>query len=496
MDEKVVPIIGANAILCSETESVGKNILGHFKNLMIQNGIENLNDYDECLYNYDIKLDEVHEIYYDAVNEITTDEKHKQNIITHSKPLIDFLKIKKFPIIIYCSPDIQINTILNEVWKDRAQHGLYNPNSYEKNLNMSTRIWVCNEYIRSSNTNIQDYDKSKNITTPYVVHLFGRADQSLEDERIFAITEDDKLCYIRKLLDPRNFPVGLSRALAGKIFLFIGCDIPEWLFTFLYHVLRQEASALNNNNFLKNYKQPLIEAENTTINLRGFNHFLREFNMELYRENCYDFLSKLTTTYHQVYNSENQTYGKPPKIDVFISYCWEDRSIAVALETALSKKGIEVWLDKKSNSYTERNQIKQGQDFDKAIKNAIKETAFFIPIISNNIENADKDRYVFKEWTFAIENDKIKLEQHPDFRYIVPCYANTTKKFIIKDPELQKNFTDCINKAHNYQETDQISNERLKEEQDFFENLTLPNEAKEQLTKSFIGICDMVKTAL
>jgi HEAT repeat protein len=79
---------------------------------------------------------------------------------------------------------------------------------------------------------------------------------------------------------------------------------------------------------------------------------------------------------------------------VFISYVREDREQVDRLCQDLESHGVKVWLD--------RNSIKPGARWKDAIRNAIKEGAFFIACFSNEYASKSKT-YMNEELTLAIE---------------------------------------------------------------------------------------------
>ncbi|MDL1919030.1 toll/interleukin-1 receptor domain-containing protein, partial [Chloroflexi bacterium CFX5] len=63
------------------------------------------------------------------------------------------------------------------------------------------------------------------------------------------------------------------------------------------------------------------------------------------------------------------------KHKVFISYAREDSEIAKKLYDDLSQAGVELWFDRES--------LAPGQDWQLEIEKAIKESTFFLALISS-----------------------------------------------------------------------------------------------------------------
>ena len=100
---------------------------------------------------------------------------------------------------------------------------------------------------------------------------------------------------------------------------------------------------------------------------------------------------------------------------VFISYMHENTDIVDRLCEELTSRGIKVWLD--------RNDIKPGSRWKDAIREAIREGAFFIACFSKEYNKRDKT-YMNQELTIAID----ELRQRPTDRvWFIPVKLNRCK---------------------------------------------------------------------
>lgn len=98
---------------------------------------------------------------------------------------------------------------------------------------------------------------------------------------------------------------------------------------------------------------------------------------------------------------------------VFISYVRENKKLVDNLCEDLCKNGIEVWMD--------RDQIQLGQRWQDAIRQAIKEGAFFIACISKESQRKDST-YMNEEIILAIE----ELRKRPTNKiWFIPVLLNT-----------------------------------------------------------------------
>src|SRR5215210_8374580 len=96
---------------------------------------------------------------------------------------------------------------------------------------------------------------------------------------------------------------------------------------------------------------------------------------------------------------------------VFISYAREDAEAAIRLYNELKNAGLNPWLDIKS--------LLAGQKWKIAITNAIRNSRYFIPLLSFN--SVEKRGYVQKELKEALE----VLDEFPESQiFLIPARLN------------------------------------------------------------------------
>jgi tetratricopeptide (TPR) repeat protein len=105
--------------------------------------------------------------------------------------------------------------------------------------------------------------------------------------------------------------------------------------------------------------------------------------------------------------SANLRYNKKPQTRVFISYVPEDYAIAKKLYDDLKTAGFQPWLD--------REDLLLGQNWKIAISEAIKESDYFLALLSSH--SLGKRSYVQKELKIALD---ILGEFPSDEIYIIP----------------------------------------------------------------------------
>ncbi|HEV2718305.1 MAG TPA: toll/interleukin-1 receptor domain-containing protein, partial [Terriglobales bacterium] len=82
--------------------------------------------------------------------------------------------------------------------------------------------------------------------------------------------------------------------------------------------------------------------------------------------------------------------------EIFISYSRRDISTVRALTTALSQKGLTVWVD--------RSDIQEGDAYDTQIEEAIAQTSVVIVLWS---ENSIRSHWVRAEAAYALAKHKL-----------------------------------------------------------------------------------------
>ncbi len=101
-------------------------------------------------------------------------------------------------------------------------------------------------------------------------------------------------------------------------------------------------------------------------------------------------------------------------MQVFISYAREDKPTARRIYADLKRIGANPWLDKES--------ILPGQDWERAIRTAIRESSYFIALISEN--SVGKRGYVQKELRIALD---FLDEFPPDDIFVIPVRMDDSK---------------------------------------------------------------------
>lgn len=257
------------------------------------------------------------------------------------------------------------------------------------------------------------YDKEKrNILSkdefdiPTVYYLFGKAEFPRDHEpfRKFVATDNDALEVMKKW----QLEMGNSTLLqytSDKYILTLGCTQEDWLFRFIWYMLKGDSSRLakgviggfdESKSLYKYLKNNKILINNDSKALVG------------------RILKVLETR-----EDTGQWFAPPPHFDVFISYSRADADAAQQLYDSLSAKGLSVWYDKMNLAGT------HGGFFLSIIKEAIDTSILFIALLSRSISAQSRQVHVYRrEWEWAKE---LKLGLTADCR----CFAAVSSDYDI-----------------------------------------------------------------
>lgn len=104
---------------------------------------------------------------------------------------------------------------------------------------------------------------------------------------------------------------------------------------------------------------------------------------------------------------------------VFLSYVREDKATVQAIKAQLEAANIDVWMDESG--------LEPGVDYQQVIQDNIKESSFFVAVISRAINpetwGGRFGRFVLKEWFWAVEESRERLSSD---RFLQPIVIDDT----------------------------------------------------------------------
>lgn len=335
-----------------------------------------------------------------AVNYLVGEKKVKSWDLV--RPLKNWTKSVSFgfPILDQLAGITDLTYFLNtEVYDDILVHALENHTQKTvTNLNWSARQF-------------RDCEALESLTAPLVLNIFGSlnaVDLALSDEELLEYTGS----FFEGIKSTPNILNALDQNL-----LFIGCDFPDWMSRFVIRLLSNEplhqwgdsnrkVYFINNDNQFQS--QPL--------------DFLRNYELTTYNGTTSEFVQEL--------GSQWQRKNGKSKM-VFLSYSRKDKDSVESLKTSLETiPNLSCWYDK--------DDITAGDDFKEDIIVNIKKADLFIPLLSAN-SLADKDSYVFKEWSQADIIKVVKKEENQQVgNFLMPVTIDDTDRADARIPDFFK----------------------------------------------------------
>lgn len=226
-----------------------------------------------------------------------------------------------------------------------------------------------------------------------VYHIFGQA----KDGAKWVSDEDLLLTFLLSHNHKEYGATGLTDFLKEnekKLFV-LGCNLPNWLFRFLW-----QPTQVGRTSNLKTTQGYWINKEKPED---SFENFLKKKNFsadEQVKEILVD-ATKLLQEEQQREAEERSSYiDEEEHFDVFISYASEDRQIATNIFEALKNINVKAWFDDRG-----KGEITPGSPYWEKIKNGIKHSAHFMPIITGNwmhkltnTSSLKNETYLVRDW--------------------------------------------------------------------------------------------------
>jgi hypothetical protein len=257
------------------------------------------------------------------------------------------------------------------------------------------------------------------LSRPVVFHLLGRASSSPD----YAICDDDLLEFLHAMQDKQRQPKLLFDELRGNHLLILGCTFGDWLARFFLRTARNLELSQKRRRWEWLVDSQVSRDANLVLFLESFSLETRvlpltaaDFVMELEER----WRATHTATPQMAEPTDREAGAGPPRIPagaIFISYASEDLQAARQLAEGLHAAGLEVWFDK--------NALKLGEIWPRAIRHGIESCSVFLPVISRQALSEENRRsYFWNEWNYA---DDLRRGMAPEEAYIVPLVIDDTR---------------------------------------------------------------------
>ena len=214
----------------------------------------------------------------------------------------------------------------------------------------------------------------ENSTLPSrcVYHIFGQA----KDGTKWVSDEDLLLTFLLSHNQKEYGATGLTDFLKEnekKLFV-LGCNLPNWLFRFLWQPT--QVGRIGNLKTTQGYWINKEKPEDS------FENFLKKKKFsadEQVKEILVDATQLLQEELRKEAEEHNSQIDTSEYFDVFISYASEDRQVATVVFETLKNMNVNAWFDDRG-----KGEITPGSPYWEKIKNGIKHSAHFMPIITGN----------------------------------------------------------------------------------------------------------------
>lgn len=199
-----------------------------------------------------------------------------------------------------------------------------------------------------------------------IFHLFGEAERYKSK---WVYNERELLVFLHSLHDSMTAPKGLTTYLVDKSMLFLGCNLPNWLFQFLWFPINIE-------------RDPIFPTgEDTTegywLGKSESNMPLDDFLEEIgFRFSSMEEMEKVINQVAEKY--ENSLVDINEGYDIFLSHAGANEHLARKIKAFLESKGLNVWIDKDGGE----GMVEIGGEYWKRIRDGIHKSRYFMPIIT------------------------------------------------------------------------------------------------------------------
>lgn len=302
-----------------------------------------------------------------------------------SPALLRLLRTKCFRLVMTTATDPYIEKAMEIVWQ--GNYRVLDRHSSDK-LDIERIACNADEY----------YDMP-----PTLYYVFGSGSVSAKN---CAITEIDHMEDLAEWI--KNPPKNLKGYLGGKNLLSIGGNTEDWLFRYLWYVLRGKGDQSN---------VAMSISEETPLY-----NFLIGQNVNIHND-IDGFLSGLCDSISRPDPSRRRDLNRFAG-GVFISYPREDETLARYIWYRLNEQGYNVWLDYPPGTAELESRyvtnylagLMPGDDYDSRIRNAIRQCKVFIPLLTprvlsvlSNHDELNRRYFVNVEWAEACKNGNCNI---------------------------------------------------------------------------------------
>ena len=236
-----------------------------------------------------------------------------------------------------------------------------------------------------------------------VYHIFGNA----ADIYGWVYDENMLLKFMHSFHEKDFMAENLIKCLRNgkKRMMVLGCNMPDWLFRFLWYPIYSDYSFEGDNGYWIN--ETGVED--------SFDNFLQEVNYASNEEVKY-IIETITDKRKELSADDKDMKPKKDKYDVFISYSSDDYELVKVIYNILTDKNIDAWFDEDGAS-----RIIEGENYMKKIKENVTKCKYYMPILTETFieKSINKDSNLYEETDIIYDFYKTSEEAAKD-NYSLP----------------------------------------------------------------------------
>lgn len=224
-------------------------------------------------------------------------------------------------------------------------------------------------YASRAYSPLGDNGAAPDPAVPTVYHIFG----TISDGSQWVYDEDKLLEFLHALHNADTTSTALKRYIDARNcrLLALGCNLPDWLFRFLWYPLKSTATESRQKKGYWINERPTDES---------FNDFLD--NIKFYSARRQREILQLAV--ERKLQQDAAAKGEAAHdggrgFDAFLSYASEDKAVARRVFDILTARGLRIWFDKDGGG-----KIEPGSNYMKKIEAGVAASTYYIPLVTGN----------------------------------------------------------------------------------------------------------------
>lgn len=284
-----------------------------------------------------------------------------------SEELKNLLRTKFFRVVMTTTFDNYLENVMREIWGSEL------------------RVMSIYDEGRSFDFDGKEQSSEEFDVRPTLYYICGKVNSK---GKKFVATENDAIEVVARWFSDKA-PTNFLKNLRSKGVISLGCKFDDWLFRFIWYVLRKDI------NHIDSLMKDAVAVSFSSESGKKLNEYLKSKNVHT-ESDARAFMRKILDNKDQCIKdiaSANSQYG-----GIFVSYAHEDMPIVSSIVERLKGEGFNVWFDSAK--------LESGDSYNARISKAIAKCKIFVPILSpqvkSDLQDGKTDRYyIATEWALA-----------------------------------------------------------------------------------------------